>query len=229
MTNTYHGRPGSSTLRALFSRRIISHIHSIAPSADGHGGICFTRGPLRDKDSAAFPCWVSRTDVPCWRAPGRVRYSENRPDGVTGQRAQVEVRLPEMATAGTHAMLRLPINRMNPPLIGRRGPAHASDSLSAAASPWVKQVARASPCASMGDAETRRLCNSGDRPSVPSFTPISLRAIRLNYRPSQFVPDSNSCMPHVIPSCENGGNYRPSPRKRKLPARDELLFVNLDD
>jgi hypothetical protein len=57
------------------------------------------------------------------------------------------------------------------PLIGRRRPVHASDSLPAAASPWVKQVARASPCASMGDAEASRLGKCGDSPSVPSFTP----------------------------------------------------------
>jgi hypothetical protein len=82
-------------------------------------------------------------------------------------------RLRRLRSVGKTEMLWLPINRMNAylPPIRRRGPVHASDSLPAAASPWVKRVARASPCASMGDAEGRRLGKSGDHPSVPSFIP----------------------------------------------------------
>jgi len=55
--------------------------------------------------------------------------------------------------------------------LGEGALVHASDSLPAAASPWVEQMARASPCASMGEAEAWRLGESGNRPSVPSFTP----------------------------------------------------------
>jgi hypothetical protein len=80
----------------------------------------------------------------------------------------------------------LPIDRMNAhlPLIAIRGRVHASDSLPAAASSWVKQPARASPRASMDDAEARR--------SRLSLGPHSA------YLPR---PTSTTCSGQPLPKC----------------------------